>query len=268
MQHILGIDIGGSGIKGAPVDVERGELATERHRIPTPQPATPEAVIETVGKIVQHFDYHGPIGCGFPAVIKHGLVHTAANVDDSWIGFNLQAGLEALTACQVRVLNDADAAGIAEMTFGAGRNRDGMVVMVTLGTGIGIAIFNDGQLVPNLELGHIEIDGEDAELRASDAAREREDLSWKKWGKRVDRYLNTLENLIWPDLYIIGGGVSKKWTEKVEEYIKKTQVEIVPAEMRNEAGIIGAALAAAFDYTDYADHVAEIMASLINTDSD
>jgi polyphosphate glucokinase len=242
-MQVLGIDIGGTGVKGAPVDTETGEMLAERFRMDTPEPATPEAVVNTIGEIVRHFNWNEPIGCGYPGVIKKGVVHTAANVDDSWIGYDLQQGLERLTNNPVCVINDADAAGLAEMKFGAGRGRDGLVMMITLGTGIGTAGFLNGELVPNLELGHIEIKGRDAELRAAYSARERDALSWKKWSKRVDRYLYTLQTLLYPDLFIIGGGVSKKW-DKFVPRLQRVTVEIVPAQMRNEAGIIGAAIGA------------------------
>lgn len=245
-MEVLGIDIGGSGVKGAIVDVKTGELLTNRYRIPTPHPATPEAVLKTVEEIIEHFEWHGLMGVGYPGVVKGGKTRTAANVHERWINFPVEMELERFTGQRVRVINDADAAGLAEMRFGAGRDRDGVVVMITLGTGIGVAMFTDGHLVPNLELGHIELDGEDAEHHAADSAREREDLSWKKWGKRVDRYLYTLEKLLWPDLFIIGGGVSKDWN-KFAPYLEKVNVEIVPAEMRNQAGIVGAALAGVYE---------------------
>lgn len=241
-MEILGVDIGGSGIKGAPVDVEKGELTASRHRIPTPQPSRPEAVAEVVAKIARHFKWSGPIGCTFPAVIKKGVAYSAANVDKSWIGTNGQQLIEEKTSCPVLLLNDADAAGLAEMQFGAGRDRSGVVIMVTLGTGIGTAIFVDGVLVPNCELGHIEIRGVDAEERATDRIRKKEDLSWKNWGERVNEYLGRMEALFSPDLFIIGGGVSKKH-EKFFKYLT-IKAEFVPAESLNEAGIIGAALAA------------------------
>lgn len=245
-MEVLGIDIGGSGIKGAVVDVATGEMLTDRHRIPTPQPSTPEAVLGTIEEIVNHFDWHGAMGCGYPGVVKGGKTRTAANVHEQWINYPVEKELSQLTGQRVRVINDADAAGLAEMCFGAGRNRDGIVLMITLGTGIGVAMFNNGQLIPNLELGHIEIDGEDAESRAADSAREREDLSWKKWAKRVDKYLHTLEKLLWPDLFIIGGGVSKEW-DKFAPYLEKVQTERLPAKMRNQAGIVGAALAGVYE---------------------
>ncbi|MBC8509133.1 MAG: ROK family protein [Anaerolineales bacterium] len=238
---VLGIDIGGSGIKGAPVDVEKGVMLTERYRIPTPQPAKPKPVAKTVAEIAQYFEWDGPIGCGFPAAVQHGITRTASNVDNKWIGTNAAALFSKATGCQVKVINDADAAGLAEMAFGAGKGRKGVVLLVTIGTGLGTSLFTDGVLLPNTELGHIEIDCEDAELMASDAARQRDALSWKKWGKRLDTYLDRMEQLLWPDLIILGGGVSKKH-EKFMPYLT-VQAEIVTAQTFNEAGIIGAALA-------------------------
>ena len=241
-MQILGVDVGGSGIKGAPVDIEAGKLLTIRHRIPTPQPSTPQAVADTVADLVRYFEWTGPIGCGFPAAMQSGIARSAANVDDSWIGSDAATLFSEATACPTRVINDADAAGLAEMKFGAGRNREGVVMMITVGTGLGTALFTDGKLVPNCEMGHIILKGNDAELYASDAARKRLDLSWKKWGKRFNRYLLRLEALLWPDLFIIGGGTSKKH-EKFFQYLT-VQADVKPAEMLNEAGIIGAALAA------------------------
>jgi len=238
----LGIDIGGSGIKGAPVDVEAGTLVDERLRVATPLPATPEAVAAAVGEIVEHFGWTGPIGATMPGVVKHGVLVTAANIDHSWKGTDAAALFGEATGQPVSVLNDADAAGIAEMRFGAGKDRSGVVIMITLGTGIGCAVFNDGVLLPNTELGHIEIDGHDAESRASGRVREDEDLSWEKWGARVDRYLGRLEDLLWPDLLIVGGGVSRK-ADKFFPYLS-TRAELVPATLLNQAGIVGAALTA------------------------
>ena len=238
----FGIDIGGSGIKGAPVDLSRGELATERHRIPTPEGAKPEAVAKVVGKVVAHFGWDGPIGCTFPAVVKDGFTCTAANVDKSWIGINARKLLAKATKLPVTVVNDADAAGIAEMGFGAGRKRRGVVVMITLGTGLGSAVFLDGNLVPNSELGHLEIDGHDAESKASDRARQEEDLTWGKWAKRLSTYLQRLDGLLWPDLIILGGGVSKKSSKFIP--LLNVRCEVVPARLLNNAGIVGAALAA------------------------
>jgi polyphosphate glucokinase len=241
-MEILGVDIGGSGVKGAPVDVKVGKLAAERHRIPTPQPATPEAVGEVVAQIAQHFDWQGPIGCTFPAIIKHGVAYSAANVDDAWIGFNGQELFQARTGCPVVLLNDADAAGLAEMEFGAGKGCEGVVIMLTFGTGIGSAIFINGVLLPNTEFGHMEIRGKDAEHRAADKIREEQKLSWKKWAKRVNEFLARMELLFSPDLFIFGGGVSKQHDKFF--HLLETKAEIAPAKLRNEAGIIGAALAA------------------------
>lgn len=240
-MQVLGIDIGGSGIKGAPVDIESGEMLGERFRIPTPQPAKPKAVAKTVAKIAEHFEWEGPIGCGFPSVVQHGITRTAANVHKKWIGANAAALFSEATGCPVKVINDADAAGLAEMKFGAGKGHTGVVLLVTIGTGLGTSLFTDGVLLPNTELGHIEINCDDAELKASDAARKRDDLSWKKWGKRLNTYLNSLEALVWPDLIILGGGVSKK-SENFMPYLD-VNAEIVIAEAFNHAGIIGAALA-------------------------
>ncbi len=242
MVEVLGIDIGGSGIKGAPVDIEKGEMTADRLRIPTPDPSTPEAVAEVVGQIAGHFDWHGPIGITFPAVVQHGVVYTAANVDESWIATDAKTLFEKATGCPVRVLNDADAAGIAEMAFGAGKDRSGVVILITLGTGIGSAIFTDGHLLPNTEVGHMEIRGKDAEHRAAARVRKEKDLSWKKWGRHVNEFLQRLEFYFSPDLFIIGGGVSKK-KEKYFSYLD-TRAEIVAAQLLNEAGIIGAAMAA------------------------
>jgi polyphosphate glucokinase len=242
MMQILGIDIGGSGIKGAPVDVEKGALADERYRIPTPQPAVPDAVADVVTQIVRHFEWNGPIGCTFPAVVRHGVTYTAANVDKSWIGTNGGKLLTNKTGCPALLINDADAAGFAEMTFGAGKGQKGVVILLTLGTGIGSAIFTNGQLVPNTEFGHMDIRGKDAEDRASDRIRKEKDLSWEKWAERVNEFLGQMEMLFSPDLFIIGGGVSKKH-QKYFHFLN-TQADIVPAQMRNEAGIIGAAGAA------------------------
>jgi len=239
-MEVLGIDIGGSGIKGAPVDIEKGLLLAERHRIPTPQPATPEAVAQTVKQLVEHFNWKGEIGCGFPAVVRHGIVRTASNIDKSWIGTHAGELFTDITGCPTLLVNDADAAGMAEMSFGAAKNRNGTVIMVTVGTGIGTAIFTHGQLLPNTEFGHIIIKGSVAETIASDAARKRDDLNWKEWGHIFSKYLARLEFFCSPDLFIIGGGASKKF-EKYIKYIN-IEAEIVAADLKNEAGIIGAAL--------------------------
>jgi polyphosphate glucokinase len=240
--EILGIDIGGTGIKGAPVDTVKGKLLTERHRIATPQPATPKAVIKTVGKIVEHFEWQGLIGCTFPAIIKDGVTHSAANVDNAWIGYEAEKALRQQTGCSLTLINDADAAGLAEMAFGAGRDHQGVVFVLTLGTGIGTAIFLDGELLPNTELGHLEFNGREAEKWAAESVRKEKNLKWREWAERVNTYLSHLEFLFSPDMFIIGGGVSKKF-DKYEPYLT-TQALTVPAQLRNNAGIIGAAMAA------------------------
>lgn len=241
-MEILGIDIGGSGIKGALVDVETGVLTQERYRVATPRPSVPKAVANSIVQIADFFQWRGPIGCTFPSVVRHGVMYSAANVDESWIGTDGQQLFQEKTNCPVVVLNDADAAGIAEMTFGAGAGRSGIVMVITLGTGIGSAIFVEGKLFPNTELGHLQIRGKDAEHRASDRVRQEKELSWEKWGGRVNEYLQTLEFLFSPDLFIIGGGVSKKF-DKFAPYLE-TRAEIVPAMLLNDAGIVGAAMAA------------------------
>ncbi len=241
-MEILGIDIGGTGIKGAPVDTDQGKLLADRMRMLTPNPATPEAVSDCVAEIANHFNWKDRIGCGFPGVIKKGIVYTAANVDKSWIGTDIKSQFEKKARCKATVINDADAAGLAEMQFGAGRDNKGVVLMVTLGTGIGTALFYNGQLVPNTEFGHMEVRGKDAELRASERIRLEKDLSWKKWGKRVDDYLDHIEAILWPDLIIIGGGASKNFA-RFAPYLS-VQAPVVPAQMLNEAGVVGGALAA------------------------
>jgi polyphosphate glucokinase len=238
---LLGIDIGGTGIKGAPVDVETGQLVSERFRIDTPQPSLPNSVADVVEQIAAHFDYKGPAGVTFPAVVKHGVTYTAANVDSSWIGTDAGKLFSQHVGGPVTVVNDADAAGVAEVRFGAGKDRMGVVILLTLGTGIGSAIFLDGKLLPNTEFGHLMIRGKEAERRASEKARADRRLSWKQWSKRLSEFLNEMEKLFSPDLFIIGGGISKK-ADKFFPFLRtKTEVVIVPAQMRNEAGIIGAA---------------------------
>ncbi len=243
-MHILGIDVGGSGIKGALVDIETGQFASDRLRIDTPQPATPTAVIQTIQQIATHFAYQGPLGVGFPAVVLDGVLMSAANVDESWIGYPGQTAVAEATGCPTVLLNDADAAGLAEMRFGAGKNRGGVVMIFTLGTGIGSAMFVDGRLVPNLELGHLYLQNMrlDAEDFATDRVRKAEDLSWKQWGRRLNSYFQHIEGLFSPNTIIIGGGVSKKH-EKFLKYID-VRAQVMPAQMLNRAGIVGAALAA------------------------
>lgn len=243
MTTTLGIDIGGTGIKGAPVDTATGELVAPRHRILTPKPATVDAVAGVVAEVARHFDWTGAIGATFPAVVKNGVVATAANVDKSWISTDAASVLShACAGVPVTVLNDADAAGLAEMAFGAGRGRTDTVIMVTLGTGIGSAVFVDGELVPNTELGHLLVRGKEAEKRAADSVREHERLSWKQWAKRLDEYLALLESLLWPDLIIVGGGVSKKYDKFLP--LLHPRAELLPAQLLNEAGIVGAAVSA------------------------
>ena len=246
MTRGFGVDIGGSGIKGGLVDLEAGALEGERLRITTPQPSTPDAVADVVAEIVEKFNWDGPVGVTLPCVVKHGVAHSAANVDKGWIGTDAAALFAARlgrSADQVVVLNDADAAGIAEMRFGSGVDRDGLVVLLTFGTGIGSALFQDGKLVPNTEFGHLEVDGHDAEKRAAASVKEDKGLSWAEWTPLVSRYINVLEDLIWPDLVIAGGGVSKK----AEKWLPLLEVrtEVVAAALKNDAGIVGAAVAAA-----------------------
>jgi len=243
-MEILGIDIGGSGIKGAPVNSRSGKMTAERKRIPTPNPATPEEITDTFAKIVKYFNWSGSIGCGFPAVVRNGIVGTASNIDKRWIGQNVCQLFTEAAGAETVVVNDADAAGVAEMALGAGRGNKGVVVIITVGTGLGTAVFSNGHLFPNTELGHILIDGIIAENFTSDAVRKKEDLSWKKWTKRFNVYLAEIERLLWPDLIIIGGGVSKK-QEKFFKYLEK-KTKVVPAKLLNEAGIIGAAMARKF----------------------
>ena len=242
-MEVLGIDIGGTGIKGAPVHTGEGRLLTERFRLRTPFPATPKAVAETVAEVVDHFAWKGLVGCGFPAVIRHGVVNSAANISDKWVGVDARSLFEKTTGCTFSVVNDADVAGLAEMRFGAGRDRRGVVLVLTLGTGIGSALFVDGKLVPNTEFGHIEVRGRDAETWAAESVRERRKLSWKRWARRVDEYLGRMQFYLWPELIILGGGVSQQHEKFLP--LLTVGVEVEPAQLRNEAGIIGAALAAA-----------------------
>jgi polyphosphate glucokinase len=242
--ELLGIDIGGSGIKGAPVDLDRGVLTADRVRVPTPQPSRPGDVADVVAEVAARFpDHSGPVGVTFPGVVQHGVVLTAANVSDDWIGLDADALFTERLGRPVHLLNDADAAGVAEALYGAAAGRAGTVIVLTFGTGIGSGFLVDGQLVPNTELGHLEIDGVDAEKRAAASVRKREDLSWPEWAARVDRYLATVEMLFSPDLIVIGGGVSKK----AEKYLPllRRRTEIVPAALQNQAGIVGAAVVTA-----------------------
>jgi polyphosphate glucokinase len=243
-MHVLGIDIGGSGIKAAPVDVTTGKLLADRQKVETPHPALPDPVADVVKQLTTAFSWSGPIGVTFPGVVTDGVTRTAANLDPAWIGLDAASLFGTATGSQVRVLNDADAAGMAEMKFGAGVGQKGTVLMLTFGTGIGSALFTEGILVPNTEFGHIEIRGQDAEKRASERAKELHELSWGKWAGRVDEYLHHIEALLSPALIIVGGGVSRqadKWVPR----LTGIRARIVPAAMHNDAGIVGAAMAGA-----------------------
>jgi len=250
-MSVLGIDVGGTGIKGAPVDVAAGRLLVERHKILTPQPATPEAIAAAIAAIVLEFDTPGRMGVAVPAVVKDGVTHTAANIDPAWIGCDIGGLLRTSLNRPVVVLNDADAAGLAEMRFGAGRDRRGTVIMLTLGTGIGSAVFVDGALVPNTEFGHLDLGGQTAERRASALVRKNEGLSWQKWAARLSAVLGAIEDLLWPDLFIIGGGISRRHEKFLP--LLECRTPVVPAALGNDAGIVGAALAADGDIAASAD---------------
>jgi polyphosphate glucokinase len=242
----LGVDVGGSGIKGAPVDLERGDFAAKRQRIDTPRPSTPEAVADVINQVVDHFDDvrgDSPIGVTIPGVVTHGVVRSAANIDKGWLDFDAEPMLEKKLGHDIVLVNDADAAGVAELYYGAAKGQRGLVVMTTLGTGIGTALIHDGVLVPNSELGHIELDGHDAETRAASSIKDKEGLSYPEWAKRLQRYYSHLENLLWPDLFVVGGGVSKD----ADQFLPLLQIRtpIVAAKLMNKAGIIGAAHLAA-----------------------
>jgi polyphosphate glucokinase len=239
---VVGIDIGGTGIKGAPVDLGAGTFAGPRVRLLTPSPATPERVAEVVRQVGEQLGLDGAIGVTLPAVVRDGIVETAANIDQSWIGLNAVELFEQATGVATGVVNDADAAGLAEVRFGAGKDRRGLVVLITLGTGIGSALFTNGVLVPNTELGHLPLHGGDAEDWAAESIREDDELSWKKWAHRLQRYLELVERLLWPQLIIVGGGVSKKSDKFLSRIELRT--EVVPAQLHNDAGIVGAALVA------------------------
>lgn len=238
---VLGIDIGGSGMKGAPVDVKSGEMESKRFRIKTPQPATPDAMLDVAVELQKKFDWKGPVGFAFPGVVRSNVIETAANLDPSWVGVDAGKLFGKALDCEVSVCNDADAAGLAEVHHGAGRGQKGVIIMVTLGTGIGSALFTDGKLLPNSEFGHLVIDGVPAESRASSRVREDDELSWQEWAGRVSRYLNEMEDLFWPNLIIVGGGVSKEWDDF--GHLLDIRTPVVPAKLKNKAGIIGAALA-------------------------
>jgi len=242
-MEALGIDIGGSGIKGAIINTNTGEFITERHRIETPQPATPHAIAETINEITKYFNWSGKVGCGFPAVIQNGVIKTASNIDKSCIGIDANKLFSEVTNCDVKVYNDADAAGYAELVFGSVKNFQGLALFLTIGTGIGSALFNKGELIPNTEFGHLFLEnGLKAEKFTSDAVRKKEDLKWKEWGKRFNKYLQYLEFLFSPELFILGGGASKKFEKFSSELSIQTPIE--PAKLLNNAGITGAALLA------------------------
>ena len=245
VKQSFGIDIGGSGMKAAPVDLATGDLTAERFKILTPKPAAPEKMADVVAELVGHFEWDRPMGVTFPGVVRHGVIYSAANVDSSWIGTDADALFTKAAGQDVHVVNDADAAGLAEVRYGAGKDRDGVVIVLTFGTGIGSGMFVDGVLVPNTELGHIEIDGHDAERKAAASARDREDLGWKEWAGRVERYLRAVVMLFSPELIIVGGGASRKadkWLPHID-----VDAEVVPAALTNEAGIVGAAIVGALD---------------------
>lgn len=238
----FGIDIGGTGMKAAPVDLSTGELVAERHRLDTPRPAAPAEMAEVARQLVRRHEWTGPVGICMPSVVSHGIVRSAANIDDSWVGVDAEVLFGEAIGAPVSVTNDADAAGVAEMTWGVGVGRSGVVLCLTFGTGIGSGLFVDGVLVPNTELGHLELDGVDAETRAAASARKRERLSWADWGDRVDRYLRHVVMLFSPDLIILGGGASKqpdKWVDRLDP-----GCAVVVAKMANNAGIAGAAMLA------------------------
>jgi polyphosphate glucokinase len=239
--EILGIDVGGTGIKSAIVDTATGELLSERRRIATPRPATPEAIAGALGDVLAHHRWQGPVGMGFPAAIQHGVVRTAANIDRSFIGLSVSDYFSEKTGCRFFVANDADVAGLGEMRFGVGKDHAGVVLIVTIGTGLGTALFSDGHLLPNTELGHVFLDnGQEAERYASEAVRISRKLAWQDWGERLNLYLTTMERLLWPDLIVLGGGVS----DELHEFspMLTTQAPVVAARFLNRAGIVGSAL--------------------------
>ena len=251
-MDVLGIDIGGTGIKGAIVDTVTGELKTERIRLETPHPATPNAIIDSVNELIKQLNWTDLVGIGFPAAVKHDVVKTASNIDKRWIGLNAAEIIQESTKCPTHLINDVDAAGYAEMYFGAGKGNMGNVMIIAVGTGIGTAMFSEGILFANTELGFIRVKGIAGEHYASNSVREKEDLSMKEWARRLNKYLQRIESLFFPDLMILGGGISKKF-EKFNKYLE-LECEIVPAEMRNNAGIVGAALAARHRLVDLGQH--------------
>lgn len=244
----FGIDVGGSGVKGGIVDLSTGQLIGDRFKLPTPQPATPPAVAKTIAAVVNEFGWTGPLGVTYPGVVTHGVVQTAANVDKSWIGCNAQEVIgEELDGQDIVVLNDADAAGLAEQHYGAGKDKPGLVVLLTFGTGIGSALIHNGILLPNTEFGHLEVGGKEAEHRAASSVRDRHGWSYKKWAKQVTKVLVAYENAFWPDLFIAGGGISRKADKWLP--LLKNRTPVVAAALLNTAGIVGAAMAATSDVT-------------------
>jgi len=244
-QHLsFGVDVGGSGVKGGIVDLDTGLLVGDRYKVLTPQPSTPAAIAKTVAEVVKHFDWNGPLGVTYPGVVVNGVVQTAANVDKSWIGTDADDVISAAVGGQtVTVLNDADAAGLAEEHYGAGRDKSGVIVLLTFGTGIGSAVIHNGVLLPNTEFGHLEVHGKEAEHRAASSVKERKDWSYERWSEEVTKVLVTIENALWPDLFIAGGGISRKSDKWIP--LLKNRTPVVPAKLLNEAGIVGAAMAAA-----------------------
>jgi polyphosphate glucokinase len=244
----FGIDVGGSGVKGGIVDLDTGQLIGDRFKLLTPQPATPEAVAKTIAEVVKHFEWQGPLGVTYPGVVTDGVVRTAANVDEAWIGADAAEVIAgALDGQQVTVLNDADAAGLAEERFGAGKDKTGLIVLLTFGTGIGSAVIHNGVLIPNTEFGHLEVGGKEAEHRAASSVKERKEWSYERWTEEVTKVLVAVENAIWPDLFIVGGGISRKADKWVP--LLKNRTPVVAAALQNSAGIVGAAMAAHGDGT-------------------
>ncbi len=229
-------------MKAAEVDTDTGEVVSDKFRIKTPKPATPEAMADVVRQLTEHFDWTGPVGVGFPGVIQKGVIKTAANLDKSWVDVDGDKVFTEASGCDVVMINDADAAGLAEMRFGAGVDVPGTVILLTLGTGIGSAVFSNGVLMKNTEFGHLELNGKIAEERASSRIKEEKDLSYKEWGKALEKVLQEIEKLFWPNLFILGGGISKEFDNYVE-HLDDVRTSIVPAQALNRAGIVGAALA-------------------------
>ncbi len=245
-HRAFGVDVGGSGIKGGIVDLDTGQLIGERFKLATPQPSTPEAVAKTVAEVVRNFGWTGSLGVTYPGVVTDGIVRTAANVDKGWIGASAKDIISAeLDGQTVTVLNDADAAGLAEEKFGAGRDNSGVIVLLTFGTGIGSAVIHNGRLLPNTEFGHLEVGGKEAEHRAASSVKERKDWSYDRWTEEVTKVLVAIENAIWPDLFIAGGGISRKSEKWIP--LLKNRTRVVPATLLNTAGIVGAAMAAEVD---------------------